>query len=126
MNLRVLPQHLAVVQLPPRSEIPEWVTRSDFFSVTSYSNELSIFCDESVVPSDRESLGGWRAFYVDGVIDLDLAGILTSLAVPLATKQISIFSISTHDTDFLVVRETDLEEAIEVLERAGHSFELGH
>lgn len=122
MELQVLPHSLSVVRLSPGDEIPRWAMDSPFFSITRTDDELSIFCVSDAVPDSVNAVSGWRAFRVAGQLDLELTGILSALTIPLAAKQISIFSISTHDTDYLVCREASLTDAMDVLERAGHFF----
>lgn len=95
-----------------------------FYSITRTADELSIFCDSQSVPEELDKSEGWRAFRVAGQLDLDLTGIISQLAVPLAAKQIPIFSISTHDTDYILVQEFQLEDALDVLRRAGHNIYL--
>jgi len=58
---------------------------------------------------------------VKGPLDFALTGILASLTGPLAEAGVSIFSVSTYDTDYLLVAEHDLERGIAALERAGHT-----
>ena len=122
MELKILPCPLSVVRLAPETPLPHWVFDSAFFSLTRTDDELSIFCETRVVPEGIQAAHGWRCFRVAGQIDLELAGILSSLALPLATRQISVFSISTHDTDYMVLQEKSLEDAVDVLTRAGHIF----
>jgi hypothetical protein len=124
MLLSLLPQSLAVTRFEPLCDIPEWATRGAFFSITRTADELSIFCESSLVPEDEEKSEGWRAFRVAGQLDMNLTGIISQLAVPLATKQIPVFSISTHDTDYMLVQEFQLEDAMDVLRRAGHEILL--
>lgn len=122
MELSILPCPLSVVRLDPAEPIPAWALRSPFFSITRTDDELSIFCQTKFIADGVASNDGWRAFRVSGQIDLELTGILAALSMPLASKQISIFSISTHDTDYMVLREPFLQDAMDVLERAGHVF----
>jgi len=122
MELHLLPQELAVLHLSPTEVVPEWVWTSSFFSVTRTEDELSIFCNADVVPEGAHVVRGWRTFRVAGELDHELFGILSALALPLAEAEISIFSISTHDTDYMVIPEHRLEDAMKVLEGQGHSF----
>ena len=122
MELRILPFALSVVRLEPDQAIPDWVHQCRFFSVTRTDDELSIFCESGPAQDSEAAVHGWRAFRVVGQLDLDLTGILSALAMPLAAKQISIFSISTHDTDYIVLREANLADARDILERSGHIF----
>ncbi|MGA1204621.1 MAG: ACT domain-containing protein [Opitutales bacterium] len=124
MLLNLLQQSLAVVRLDPGNSIPGWATTGSFCSITITPEELSIFCDSAVVPGDVEKVDGWRAFQVAGQIGLELSGIIAQLAVPLSAKQIPIFSISTHDTDYILAREDQLADATDVLKRAGHSIRI--
>lgn len=65
---------------------------------------------------------GWRALQVEGPLDFSLTGILASLATPLSGAGISIFAISTYDTDYLLVKEVHLDRARKVLEALGYTF----
>ncbi len=122
MQLHLLEEDLAVIHLESGAPIPAWVWSSRFYSITRTEDELSIFCQSLVVPPDLPAVGGWRALRVVGTLDFSLVGIISSLTVPLAAKQISVFSISTHDTDYLLVREERLDDAVDILKRAGHEF----
>ncbi len=114
-SLSILPQKLAVCRLNKDARIPSWVENDDYFSITKTNNELSIVCPENQVPDDIEAEKDWRAFKVEGPLDFSLTGILASLANPLAEAKISIFAISTYDTDYLLVKEDKLNEAVKVL-----------
>jgi hypothetical protein len=120
ITLTVLPESLAVSQLSALMDIPQWAIASPFFSMTRTADELSIVSVESVVPSDVRCERGWRALRFEGPFDFALTGILVAVANPLAIAQISIFAISTYDTDYILLRESQLEEAIAVLTTHGH------
>jgi uncharacterized protein len=125
MQLRVLPDRLAVCRLPAGSPAPEWAAEQDpgsLRSVTWSPDETSIVCAESGVPGDVQAERGWRALMLLGPLDFSLTGVLAALAQPLASAGISIFALSTYDTDYLLVKERALGEAIEVLEANGHEF----
>lgn len=98
--------------------IPAWAD-TGFFSLTRTRDELSIVCCEENVPEGVDCDRGWHCLQVKGPLDFALTGILASLAVPLAEADISIFAISTYDTDYFLVKELDM--AIAVLLRAGHN-----
>jgi hypothetical protein len=120
MKLEVLPDLLAVVRLDSSSKVPDWALKAKFFSVTKTSDELSIVCDEKSLPSEIEkSEKDWRCLKVLGPLDFSLTGVLSSLAAPLAQAKISIFAISTFDTDYLLIKSKDLENAVAVLSNAG-------
>jgi hypothetical protein len=91
------------------------VFKSSFLSVSKTDDELSVVCDQSLVPHDVKKVDNWRAFKVEGPLDLSLTGIISSLAKPLAENKIPIFVISTYDTDYLLVESKYFTSAREVL-----------
>ena len=118
LTLSILPDTYAICRLNAPAPIPDWAR--DFFSITRTRDELSIVCVQRDVPAGIRCERDWRALKVDGTLDFALTGILASLAAPLADAGISIFAISTFDTDYLLVKAIDLEKAIQVLQKAGH------
>jgi len=121
LALRVLPDALAIVRLPADSAHPAWATGAALLSITRTRDELSIVCDEACVPADVVVERGWRALAVGGPLDFGLTGVLASIAAPLASAGVSIFAVSTYDTDYVLVKSEALVGAREVLTRAGHS-----
>ena len=119
-----IPGTFGICRLSPKARIPRWVHRSVFFSVCRSPNELSILCEDRLVPKGVSCEPGWSAVKVAGTLDFSLIGVLASLANPLAEAKIGLFTVSTFDTDYLLVREKRLEDAIRVLEAAGHTFDL--
>ena len=115
LTLSVLPNSLAVCQLPKNTPVPSYAFTSTFFSITQTDDELSIVCDQSLVPADVKKVVNWRAFKIEGPLDFSQIGILSSLTKPLADNQISIFAISTYDTDYILVQSKDFSEAKAVL-----------
>ncbi|MCC5805161.1 MAG: ACT domain-containing protein [Opitutales bacterium] len=121
----MLASELGVVRCDPGAEIPVWVWKSPFYSITRTADELSIFCEAEAIPAAAAGAArGWRALCVAGQIPLELSGVLASLVMPMASRQISIFSISTHDTDYMLVPSDRLDDAVEVLRSAGHDIEF--
>ena len=123
LSLEVLPQLLSICRFPPDSAIPDGVCDSDFFSVTRTSNELSVITATDFAPPNCEKEDGWRAIRVGVVLDFSLTGVITAIASPLAEASISILPISTYETDYFILRETDLQRAIEILRKSGHYFD---
>jgi hypothetical protein len=120
ISLKVLPYWLAVCRLPPESPLPAWTSGSRFLSLTVTAEELSLVCEESLIPPDIPRESGWRALKVDGPLAFELTGVLSSLLSPLAQAGISIFALSTFDTDYILVKAACLNQAVEALRRAGH------
>ncbi len=119
LTLIVFPDRLAVCKLAPDAVLPTWAT-GPFLSVTRTRDELSIVCLESVVPADVLCERNWRYLRVAGRLDFALTGVLASLLAPLAQAKISVFAISTFDTDYLLMPEKDVLRGLSVLEENGH------
>ena len=119
-RLRLLGMRLAVCRLAPDAEIPESLYKEPFYSLTRTDDELSLVCLESSAPQRGQIEHGWRCLAVAGPLEFSEAGVLAALTQPLAEAGISIFAISTYDTDYLLVKEERLEEAIRSLQAAGH------
>lgn len=122
LELSLLSGSFAICRLAADSAIPAWATQSTFFSVTRTAGELSVVCPSGAVPTNTKSHSGWRAFKVHGPFALSETGVLAALAAPLADARISLFMISTFDTDYLLVDANQLRSAIQTLERAGHKI----
>jgi hypothetical protein len=120
IELELLPGVFAVCRLSPDDTVPDWVLSSPFFNVTRSTDELSVVCDESRVPANTKADRGWQCLRVKGPFALTESGILASLTQPLASANISIFAISTFDTDYLLIKEQNLAAAISVLKAIGH------
>ncbi len=118
LDLSTLPGPYAVCRLDPTATIPEWVSGGDFVSITRTAGELSIVCPAANVPAGIRAETGWRVLQVQGPLDFALTGILASLATTLAEARISIFAVSTYDTDYIMVKE--LSAAVRALKASGH------
>lgn len=114
-----MPELLAVCRLAPGAELPPWSQRGTFRSITCTSEELSIVCEESFVPEGLQAERGWRGFKISGPLDFALTGILLTIAEPLGKAGISLFAISTFDTDYVLVKAGNLAKARTALEEAG-------
>ena len=96
--------------------------RGEVFSVTRTSDELSIVCAQENVPSGTQAAGPWTCLKLLGPFAFELTGVLASVLEPLAASGISIFAISTYDTDYVLVREESAAAAIAALHNAGHEL----
>lgn len=133
---------LAVLRLPSYHPIPSWILaaasasangKSHFLSITQTRDELSLVCPESIVPpqadDDNNNNGnsndlimekGWISFKVQGPLDFGWTGILAGLATPLAEQGVSIFAISTFDTDYILVKQEMMDKTAQVFTELGH------
>ncbi|HKY05866.1 MAG TPA: ACT domain-containing protein [Blastocatellia bacterium] len=122
MNLYLLDGAFAVCRLDPSARMPDWAMFAPFVSITRTTDELSIVVEEAKVPEQIKAERGWRCLKVEGPLDFAETGILASLAAPLAVAKISIFAVSTFDTDYLLIKEGDLESALHTLTESGHNL----
>jgi hypothetical protein len=122
LTLILLPQTFAVCRLGPTEPLPSWATSGALCSVTRTPSELSVVCPQASVPDGIPAERGWRCLVVAGPLDFALAGILASLATPLAAAGIALFALSTYDTDYLLVKADQVARAVDVLSAAGHQF----
>ena len=121
LSLSVLSKSFVICRLAAEAPIPAWATRGDFFSITRTSEELSLVTEMELVPADLRAETGWRAMKAHGPFDLSEVGVLASLVTPLAESEVSVFTISTFDTDYLFTRSGQLQAALEALRKAGHT-----
>ena len=121
-TLTVLSERLGICSLEPPASVPDQIFQSSFFSVTRTSDELSIVCNETHMPKKGRCSTGWCCLQVEGPLDFSETGILSALSRPLAEAQIPIFVLSTYETDYLLVKEQNLNQAIDVLTSEGHSI----
>jgi hypothetical protein len=124
-RLRVLriPGLLAVCRLSPADAVPSWANGPGFVSITRTDDELSIVCPDGLVPRGTQCMRAYVAKRVAGTLAPELVGVLLSLATPLADAGIPILAIGTHDTDYVLVREADLDRAVGALQHAGHEVD---
>lgn len=125
LTLLVLPDRLAVCRLPPDAPLPA-LPADGLWSITRTADELSVILPEAALPQQgSEPAGwkaepGWRALRVEGTLDFSLTGILASIAEPLAESGVPLFALSTYDTDYILIRDADLEWAKSALAASGH------
>ena len=121
LPLELLADTLAVCRLAADAPVPTWaVAPGRFVTISRTADELSVTAPQASVPLDIHCEREYRALRVKGPLPLNLIGILASIAEPLAEAGLSIFAISTFDTDYVLVKARDLEAAVTTLEHAGH------
>lgn len=120
LDLEVLPWRLAVCRLDPGAEPPAQALAGEFYAIARTPDELSVVCMEDSAPDLDEVEKDWSCLRVAAHLEFDEIGVLSSLAEPLAAAEISLFAVSTWNTDYLLVKEDDLEDAVKALADAGH------
>jgi len=114
-----------VCRLASHAQIPAWALEAGFFCVVRTHDELSIVCPEDActgngMPDNKLVERGWLALKLEGPFPFSMTGVLASFVPPLAEAQIPIFAISTFDTDYVLIKRDNLEQAVTALAAAGH------
>ncbi len=122
MQLKVLDNKLKVVKMKTDNTVPEIVFNKKFYSITKTDEELSIVVDEDVNIQGEIVEYNWRAIKIVGMLDFSLIGILSKISTILAKDKISIFAISTYNTDYILVKEEKLQNAIDALKKNEYEF----
>ena len=118
MELELLAPRFAVCRLTDGSDV-ELCKPFTFFARTD--REISCVCPAESIPAHAAAVeGGWRGLRVSGSLDFALVGVLSKIAAILAAVEISIFVVSTYDTDYLFVKEETLAKAVAALKSAGY------
>jgi hypothetical protein len=114
-----------ICRLPAAAAIPDWALASDdFLSITRTGDELSLVCPARLVPATAKQESGWRMLKVAGPLDFSLTGVLLAVLEPLDRAGVSVFAVSTFDTDYVLVKADRVDEATEALRAGGHSVSL--
>jgi uncharacterized protein len=114
-----------IVQLSADSSVPHWaLDPCPFSAVVRTEHELTIVFPLDRLPADLRGGRSWACLRVEGPFDFSEIGVLASLAAPLAEASVSIFAVSTYDTDYLLVQGSQLTAARSALEATGHRVEL--
>lgn len=122
MELKILDNKLKVIKLKPNETVPEIVYKQEFYSITKTDEELSIVVDEDVNILSNVVEYNWKGIKIVGTLDFSLIGILSKISTILAQAEISIYAISTYNTDYILVKDDKLEKATKVLEQNGYKF----
>ena len=114
-RLSLLDGRFAVARLAGSAPMPAAPPTAALWSVTRTADELSLVCDEALVPAGARVESGWRVFALQGPIPFDQTGVIAGLTAPLAAAGIPVFVLSTFDTDYLLVRDGHVDRAREAL-----------
>jgi hypothetical protein len=122
-QLLVLPEKYGVIKLNPDTEInTKGGKATELLAVIHTPEETTIVCLENIISPGKEAEKGWRVLKVEGTLEFELIGILASILTPLAETGISVYTLSTYSTDFIMVKANLLSKAIKALKKAG--FEI--
>lgn len=113
---------LAVCRLEPGAPAPAWAAGA-FYSVTHTPEEVSVVCLESLVPAGVPCERGWRLLKIEGPLDFGLVGVLAGVLTLLAQAGVSVFTLSTFETDYILVKQAAVQRAVEALRAAGYRIQ---
>jgi hypothetical protein len=122
LTIVIYPKMYAVCQLGRDATVPTWAEGPEFVSITRTPAELSIVCQQDLLPGDVRAEKNRRLMRIEGKLGFELTGVLASVTAPLSKAELSIFAMSTYDTDYLLIADEDLQKATEMLEAAGHTI----
>lgn len=122
LRFTVVPGAYVVVRLAPDAAVPPGALVPPFHSVTRTPSELSVVCPEAAAPPGALVETGWALLRLVGPFPFSMVGVLSSVLGPLAASEVSIFALSTFDTDYVLVKRERLAAAISALTAAGHEL----
>ena|SRR5687767_4202341 len=121
LSLILLPDIFAVCRFDRNATVPVTVMRGDLYCIMRTHDELSIVCAEKDAPEIGMVEKGWRMLKLIGPFPFEMTGILASVLTPLAEREVSIFALSTYDTDYVLIKQAQLDLALATLSEAGHT-----
>ena len=124
-KLKILDGQFSIHRMSPDIVIPPQVYKSDFYSIVKTDDEVSIVCDSSIELRSEESNIGWTCFKFVGTLDFSLTGVLSRISSILADSKISIFALSTYNTDYILVESQNILETKKALIESGYIFYEG-
>lgn len=122
LALHLLNDTFTINKLPQFGEIPSVLSKAEMCFILRTDEELCIVCPDFMAPNNVQQELGWRCLKVEGEMKLHEVGVLASITQPLADANISVFAISTFNTDYVFVMEEQLVNAVQALQKAGHEF----
>lgn len=126
LKLKVLESIYCIVKFHNEKEIPDSIKKSAFYSLTKTAEEISVICEERFVTQKIEAQNiesSWKIMKVLGILDFSLVGIIAKISSTLSKAGISIFTVSTFNTDYILVKEEKLKEALDALSLEGFEVE---
>ena len=95
----------------------------DFVFLSKTDEEISLVCESSSVPSNAiASEAGWKALKISGILDFGMVGVIAKIANILAQAGISVFVVSTYNTDYIFIKATNLDKGAQALIKNGYTI----
>ena len=123
-TLHQYPEKLIVAKLGPGADIPAWAESASVFAVIATATETTVVCAGRSVPKKVTKEGPFTAFAIADTLDFALTGVLHGVLAPLAEAEISVFTLSTYPTDWIMVPTERADDAAEAWRRRGHTVSV--
>ena len=120
LALKLLPDYYAVCRLRENKQIPERVRDLPFYAIIRTEESLTFICNQKFIKDDVECEKNWRCLEIEGPFEFSEIGIISQVCGPLARSKIPVYVISAFETDYLLIKDTFLEEALATLRNSGH------
>ncbi|MDD6233111.1 MAG: ACT domain-containing protein [Frisingicoccus sp.] len=120
MEIKKLNQNFSVCKVMDYSLVN---LNAEYTFIEKTDEEKSLVCVTSDVPPNvLQRDDGWKGFRIQGILDFSLIGILAKIAEILAKNSISIFVISTYNTDYVLIKKENYQKALDILEQSGYEI----
>ena len=120
MQIKKIHQDFSVCQVKDYSFVN---LNSEYCFIEKTDEENSLVCITSEVPPNViQRDDGWKAFRIQGILDFSLIGILSKIASILADNNISIFAVSTYNTDYVLIKKENYQKGLELLQASGYQI----
>ena len=120
MEVLLIPGDFSICRLESVSQVD---FSDPYCFVSKTDEEISLVCGTDYVPPNtirRED--GWKAFRIQGVLDFSLIGVLSQISTLLADNKIGIFAISTYNTDYILTKKSQFDQALRALADNGYTI----
>jgi hypothetical protein len=125
MNFEVLESNYTIYRFGNESVLPDWIYSSDFYSITKTKDEISVVAAQNdLIFIDIECNKDWRIIKIEGPLDFSLVGIIADISAIFKSVKISIFTLSTYNTDYFLIKQKDLDTGIQSLIENDHKVTI--
>jgi uncharacterized protein len=122
LKLQLLDEKFVISKMPQFAELPSVFAKGEMCFVMRTDDDLTVISPEFMAPNNVQQQIGYRCLRTVGEMPVESVGVLIALIQPLSTAGISVFSVSTYNSDYIFLMEESLVEATQALQHAGHEF----
>jgi hypothetical protein len=124
-NLKVLQKKYSILKFQTDSALPDWIYLSDFYSITKTNEELSVITEQPDPANDKiTGSKDWRVLKIIGPLDFSMIGVIADISNILKDARVPIFTISTYNTDYILVKQKDLDVTIRALRNKNYNITI--